>query len=74
MVLIDSSRLSTLNKVSALDVNVIVSIKLSLGVGNDEYTLCKFGGGIMSVFKVLEGGLQNPLAPPPPPPPHPGHR
>ena len=43
--------------------NVIVSIKLCLGVGNDEYILCRFVGRFMSGFKVSEGGLQSPLPP-----------
>ena len=42
---------------------VIVSIKLCLGVGNDEYIiLCKFGGSIRSAFEFIEGTSE---APPP---------
>ena len=44
---------------------VIVSIKLCLGVGNDEYIiLCKFGGSIRSAFEFIEGTSE---APPPGP-------
>ena len=35
---------------------VIVSIKLCLNGGNDEYiSLCKFGGLILNCFEVIEG-------------------
>ena len=41
---------------------VIVSIKVFLNVGNDEYIiLCNFGGRtIMSGFEVIDWGLQEP--------------
>jgi len=36
--------------------DVIVTIKLCLDVGNDDYIiLCYFGGHVMSGFKVIEG-------------------
>jgi len=36
---------------------VIVSIKLSLEVGNDEYVVqCNFDGHSMTVFEVIEVG------------------
>ena len=36
---------------------VIVSIKLSLEDGNDEYVVqCNFDGHSMTVFEVIEGG------------------
>ena len=44
---------------------VIVSIKLCLEVGNDEYIIvCNFGGRRMSGFEVIGGGGGPPRRPP----------
>lgn len=44
---------------------IILSTKLCLDAGNNEYViLCNFGGRIISGFKVIEGGAPEVLLPP----------
>ena len=46
---------------------IIVSVKLCLDVGNNEYIiLCNFDGRSMSGFEVIAGGSRSPISFPPP--------
>ena len=51
------------NKIQQIDVimtprYVIVSVKICLNVGNNDYfTLFNFGDHIMNVIEIIEGGL-----------------
>ena len=46
---------------------IIVSVKLCLDVGNNEYIiLCNFDGRSIGGFEVIEGGSRSPINLPPP--------